>query len=258
MKRILKITGIIAVFAGLLVLLSFVNKRQTEVVCWSLTVEIDDANDFRFIDQPMVLSVVYDLGDSLVGTRMDAIDIARIHKSVLAMHGVDQVEVVKSLDGQVKITICQRTPILRIQTLDGHGFYIDEQGEPMALTTNYTARVPVALGEFPFTTDEVLSNWKVAAFPLVDELFTIVNYTNTSTLWKSQTDHFYYNTEGDIELIPRVGNHRIILGDSQRIAKKLKKLEAFYHDTVGKKDLNKYTTINLKYRDQVVCTKRPW
>ena len=51
----------------------------------------------------------------------------------------------------------------------------------------------------------------------------------------------------------RVGSHKILLGESENIEDKLNRLEVFYKETIGKQNWNKYTTLDLRFKDQVVC-----
>ena len=64
------------------------------------------------------------------------------------------------------------------------------------------------------------------------------------------------NANGDMELVPRVGDHTILIGDDQQIHEKFEKLFLFYMEGLNKAGWNKYKVINLKYKDQVVCTKK--
>ena len=63
--------------------------------------------------------------------------------------------------------------------------------------------------------------------------------------------------EKELELYLAVGNHKIIFGDAIDIEEKFKKLKIFYTDGLNKTDgWNKYSVINVKYKNQVVCTKK--
>ncbi|MFY9590545.1 MAG: cell division protein FtsQ, partial [Bacteroidales bacterium] len=75
-------------------------------------------------------------------------------------------------------------------------------------------------------------------------------------LWGSQVEQINISPKGDIELVPRVGNHVIILGNLDNYEYKLKKLETLYLKGFDIVDWNKYSSINLKYSDQVICKKR--
>jgi len=63
------------------------------------------------------------------------------------------------------------------------------------------------------------------------------------------------NQSGEIELIPKIGDQIILLGDTTQISEKLEKLKIFY--TMGNRNeaWASYRVINLKYQDQVVCKK---
>jgi cell division protein FtsQ len=53
-----------------------------------------------------------------------------------------------------------------------------------------------------------------------------------------------------------VGNHQILLGSLDDFEKKLKHLRLFYEQVIPKMGWEKYSVINLKYRNQIVCTKK--
>jgi cell division protein FtsQ len=67
----------------------------------------------------------------------------------------------------------------------------------------------------------------------------------------------YINTDKEIELYPAVGGHKIIFGKGDDIEEKFEKLKVFYREGLNSIDSwNKYSSINLKYKSQVVCIKR--
>jgi cell division protein FtsQ len=53
-----------------------------------------------------------------------------------------------------------------------------------------------------------------------------------------------------------VGDHIIQLGDASELDSKLSRMRTFYTEGLDKAGWNKYKTINLKFHDQVICTKR--
>ena len=91
---------------------------------------------------------------------------------------------------------------------------------------------------------------------IIPDLFKLVLTINDSKLWRSQFEQIYVNSKGDIELVPRVGNHIIELGSVENLNEKLENLEAFYKQGLSQYGWNKYRTISLKYKNQIVCTKR--
>ena len=72
---------------------------------------------------------------------------------------------------------------------------------------------------------------------------------------KAQIDQVYVTEGGEFELIPRIGNHVILLGKAVDLDDKFRKLYAFYKLGLNKIGWNKYNIINIKYKNQVVCSK---
>jgi cell division protein FtsQ len=62
--------------------------------------------------------------------------------------------------------------------------------------------------------------------------------------------------KGDLFIIPRIGQHEIAFGKPDNIESKFKKLMAFYEHIIPNAGWDMYSTINLQYTDQIVCTKR--
>ena len=53
-----------------------------------------------------------------------------------------------------------------------------------------------------------------------------------------------------------MGNHRIMLGTLNEFEEKLANLKLFYEQAIPKVGWEKYSMINLKYKNQIVCTKK--
>ena len=97
----------------------------------------------------------------------------------------------------------------------------------------------------------------------IEKVYMLADYIRHHEFWNDQVQQVFVNADGDLELIPRVGNHTIILGDvtagqngEKELNEKFKKLFLFYKEGLSKQGWDKYSAINLKYKDQVVCTKK--
>jgi cell division protein FtsQ len=66
----------------------------------------------------------------------------------------------------------------------------------------------------------------------------------------------YRSQKGEYELIPRVGAHQIILGTLDDFETKLENLQLLYQQGFKQHGWNQYEKINLKYSNQIICTKR--
>jgi cell division protein FtsQ len=64
------------------------------------------------------------------------------------------------------------------------------------------------------------------------------------------------DSNAEFTIIPTLGNQLIFFGNAEDIEGKFKKLLNFYTEGLNKTGWNKYATINLKFKNQVVCTKK--
>lgn len=120
------------------------------------------------------------------------------------------------------------------------------------MSPNFTANVLVATGH-------ILEgfNGKVDTLftPMAKDLYKTALYAKKDTLWDAQFEQLFVSEKDDIEIIPRVGNQRIILGNANDLETKLGNLLLFYKQAMPKVGWHAYKTINLKYINQIVCEK---
>lgn len=79
-------------------------------------------------------------------------------------------------------------------------------------------------------------------------------YIRNHEFWSSQIQQINILPNGELSLYMRVGDQTILFGGMDNMEYKFKKLEAFYRNIVPLQGWNKYSQINLKYSDQIVCT----
>jgi len=91
--------------------------------------------------------------------------------------------------------------------------------------------------------------------PLYD-LFTLVSYIRKDTFLNAQIAQLYYNSIGEWELVPELGDHIIKFGSMANMDQKFENLRAFYQELSLRSGWNDYQIINLTFNNQIVCTKK--
>lgn len=259
-----KITLSVIVVVAFLISVGFASHKQSEMPCTGLKITIFDSLGSGFVEVADVRQIIQNKYGALEGQSLSSINISLLEKIINTNPFIYDAEVFSTIDGKVNIEVKQRIPVLRVINYKNESFYVDKDGVFMPPSDKFTARVPVANG-FIFdrevekkvrpaatgiTTDTSIKKTKI------EQLFNIITYTNKSEFWNADVQQLFVNAEGEIEMIPRVGNHSVILGDDSDLENKFTKLFVFYSEGLNKKGWNKYSTINLKYKDQVVCTKK--
>ena len=89
------------------------------------------------------------------------------------------------------------------------------------------------------------------------QLFQWAQYLQRDTLIGSLIDHCYVQESGELELFTKFGYHSIEFGRADaEMGEKFEKLKTFYREGMTRVGWEKYSSINLKYKGQVVCVKR--
>lgn len=237
--------------AGVVVLLSFINVKKQTVKCTDIKILIPGADNF--IEREEIDAILKEDQGVLLGRNLENINIHKIEKKLQSNPYIGFAKVYVDMDGVLHIEVKQRQPILRILNQNGQDFYIDNDGLKMPISSNFTANVLVATGHI----SEVFgSRVDTLHTQLARDLYKTAQFIKRDTLWDSQIEQIVVDQKNDIELVPRVGNQRIILGDADSLEKKMKNLLLFYKKAMPQVGWDTYKTINIKYTNQIVCEKR--
>jgi cell division protein FtsQ len=239
--------------AGVITLLGASVMRQHELSFQNIVVSIDDANEMLFIDENDMLQLLKDHQVNLQKAKpVNAIDYYKLEKVIESNPFVESAEVFVDANEKIRITVKQRLPILRIINNQGVSYYLDEYGSRMPVSSKFTARVPVATG-FIFTNSEYQT---VSDLVIEKKLFTLAHFIQSDSFLTSLTEQIIITKQNEIELIPMIGNHSILIGDENELNEKFDKLKIFYKEGLNHTGWDQYSKINLKYANEVYCTKR--
>lgn len=262
LKKILHIAAWVLVLGYMSVALSFINIREKQILCTKVSISILDSTKNFFVEEDDVLALFANKKIKLKGALLNSINLANLEKILYQHPAIKKVEVYKTMEGVLKIDIFQRNPIMRIMNSTGDGYYIDQDAKLMPLSDKYTAHVLVvsgklnhSFGRYATQNLAVPSDGTLKSDSLLNDLYTLGKFIYNNKLWKSQIEQIYVNENNEIEMIPRIGFQTIIFGTVEDYKEKFIKLDAIYNygfNTVG---WNKYKDINLKYKNQVICTK---
>ena len=186
------------------------------------------------------------------GQRLNKIPVDDIENRIRAISQVEEATVFSSIDGHVKIQIKQMTPKARVFNANGESYYIDSRGVPIQLSTLHAARL------VSVTSDNLLSFNSQEERDLMAQksVLAVLDYLDKYPFWKQQIVEIHLDMNNEIELTPRIGNHKILIGNASDLRTKFDKLWAFYQNCEKGKYWNAFSLVNLKYKDQIVCTKK--
>lgn len=238
----------ITILVGLVLLLYiafatyfFKDLRRTDE-CKAIEIVVKDSLDKHFVTEAELTSFLkrekmYPIGKPMAEINTDKIETALLRNEMIA-----RIEAYKTPSGLIKLEVEQKMPILRVISPRGN-FYVDHKGTIMPISHRYVAHVPVASGHI----EKELA---------MTDLYNFALFLQQDEFWNAQIDQLYIQANGEVELIPKIGDFRIILGKFDGYKEKLDNLKLFYDKVIPKMGWEKYSVVNLKYKNQIVCTKR--
>ena len=169
----------------------------------------------------------------------ETLDLNRLETALNSNPMIRSAQVFMHVDGVLKVEIEQKEPIARVLTQES--YYIDSQGQYMPLSTNHTARVPFVTGSVQ---KDKLTN-----------VYAIANKVYNDEFLKKNGIEIHQNDDTSLSLKLRDCKFTVELGNVKQLDKKINNLKAFYQKALKDNLLNNYSKVNLRFDNQVVCTK---
>ncbi|MEO6901708.1 MAG: hypothetical protein ABI315_00975 [Bacteroidia bacterium] len=229
-----------------------------------MDIKVNQDNDLYFLDNIDVAQLIKSR-NKIIDQPKATVNIPDIEKALNSHPNIANAEVSITIDGKLKVQVKQRKPILRIFNVSDESYYMDDDGMLMPLSEKYTAKVLIANGKiaesyaknYKRTMQSISKDSAVKARTMFDELYAMASFIDANDFWRAQIQQIYINDNLDMEVVPIVGDQRIIFGDTTAMEEKFKKLLIFYRQGLNTTGWwNKYSVINLKFKNQIVCTKK--
>ena len=197
-------------------------------------------NDALFVKQETVNKLLIENKKDASSIQKVNLDLNTLEKTLNAQEMIEKSDVFVSVDGVLKAVVKQKTPIARVFD-NNSSFYIDYEGNRMSLSTNFTARVPLVSGGINKKNNEDLSNLLRLIY---DDAFLKKNIIGIQIM-----------PNGSLKMLNRNFDYQIDFGRMINVERKCKNYKAFFQKAVLDSSLYKYKKIDLRFTDQVVCTK---
>lgn len=238
-KRFLKYLLFIVLIGFLGFMYSFTSVRNTRKKVSKIEVKFLEGNN-NFLTHEMVDKLLIQNDETVKKQAKSVIDLYKLEKNVSKNPYVEKTAVFLTIGGVLKTTIKQRTPVARIIS-ENNSYYVDRQGVKVPLSENFSARVLLVSG---IENDKDIEIILPLVTTILEDSFLRKEIVGVS---KSDVNEYQFSV--------RSGDYKIDFGKLEDVDVKFKKLKAFYNTTFKNKKIQDYKLINVKYHNQVVCTK---
>ena len=230
---------LVLMFGIMICLFAFTSKRNNERKILKTEVLFEGENNL-FIKPETVNKLLIENKTLASAIEKDCLDLNKLEKKINDHQLIEKSQVFVSIDGVLKAVVKQKAPVVRVFDETG-SFYIDYDGNRMPLSPIYTARVPLVSGEMDGEKEAELK--KLFRF-IHDDDFLRKNIIGIEVL-----------PSGGLKMMNRNFSFEIEFGKPINVERKFRNYKAFFQKAVLDSTLYNYKKINLKFTQQVVCTK---
>jgi cell division protein FtsQ len=247
-KKILIILGWLCLVGGIGFTMYYAWMQREAVRCQEIEVKINP-NSPKFLDETEITDMLQKSGEMIIGNKLSSININKLETKLSASSSLANVQVFKKVEskglsfrGKLVVTLDERTPIIRIKD-SGEDYYMDMDGNRIPVSPKYVERIMITSGTVPDLETQA-------------GLLKMADFVNKDNFWKAQIEQVFVQKNGELLLLPQVGDYLIEFGKPEDWVTKFRNLKAVYQQGFKNMGWNKYSIISVKYRNQVVCTKK--
>lgn len=227
--------------------------------CKKLSIELKNKNDFPVLTSTQELrTALLEYQQPIEGQKIRNLDLQEIEKNVGRITYIQDHNAFINVNGNFTIKAKPRKAILRIYNHGGQHFYLGNDTVVMPLSTQHTIRILFASGSLPKISMNYFNQNSIDTLQLpaiYKKIYILASKIQQDQFLTALIDQIYVKPDQEFELIPKAGVGYIEFGDINNIEDKLRRLKLFYINGKEKINWTIYKSINLKYENQVVCTK---
>lgn len=211
-------------------------------VCNEIEVRVDATGPVEKIVRRGVMQELASYPGRIKGLPIDQLDTRRISTYLNRLNMFESVNCMVSASGRLCIDVVPMVPVMRVFSGD-KSYYINKDGKRIDSNAEFFSDVPVVTGNFK------------GNFRPIDVL-PLVRFVTRDPVMRDLTAMISAQDSRNLFIVPRITGHVVNFGDTTRLEEKRDALQLFYRRVMPYKGWENYDTISVKFRNQIVATRR--
>lgn len=234
---------------ALMVLVVVANISRSRSTVRGIEVNIRYGRQPQLVNSQVVKDSILAVVPALLQQQVGQVDRQAVAEAASHVPFLSDVSASTSVSGKVVVRATQRRPIARLY-YGPKEYYFDSEGALMPSSPLGSCNVLVVGGDFtdPLRADSLNSQMLA--------LLDIARFLDRESKYGDLIDQVYIERDGDIMMVPKLGNHVVELGTPEDLDAKFSNLLTFYRKGMPRAGWDTYSRLSLKFKGQVVCTKR--
>lgn len=252
-RKVLRFLLTVGSVGGLVVAVSSAARKQEKAPLQGLDIRVANSNQVGFISEKDLKELLFTRRHiQPTAMAMGEVNVHRLEGIARSNPWIESAQVYVDHRRVLHVSATQRIPYVRIFETSGDSYYLDTALKQLPLSTDYVHYAPVVTG-VPHMLDST------AKKAIRAQIVYVVGKLSADPFWKQGVEEIVVRPDGDFELIPVLGNHRAILGDTTALDTKLHTLFLFYRNVLNRIGWDRYTVLDARYNGQVVASPAlPW
>ena len=204
-------------------------------------------SDSTFVPKDKIVSIL----DNYFTKESLNINFNDLEKKIKSNPHIKKVTLYKDLTGNLNVIVNQFQPIARIVYENKSKKYFDIDGEIFPTSLGYSHRVLLI-----FLTSKINflnNNLNNTEFGV--DLLNMVKYIESDKFLSKIVSEIEVDNFKNIIIRPQISKQKIIFGYPDDLVNKFRKIKIFYDEIAPAKGWNTYSSVNVKYRNQIICDK---
>lgn len=234
-----------------IVLLVAAARNKNGKRCKDVIVTITGVDGTEYVSKKQILNTISGgRPDLMKGAPIKTFDLQQLEELLERNLWIRNAELFFDNNDVLHADITEREPVARVFMVNGQSFYIDDMGEQLPITNDQVARVPVFTS---FPNETTVARKKDSL--LQEQVKEMGHYLMKNDFWMAQVDQVNINNY-EFELVPKLGNHLIQFGNTEKMEQKFNRLLLFYKNIMNKTGWNYYSALDVRYDKQLVAVRR--
>lgn len=242
-KTIFKIVLCVVLLGYVAFAFAFVHEENSKRICPGIDLRIMGNTLLDSVLRQGVNSQLAKYGHKLKGETIENIDLKQLEDYLSTFSNFESVECSINPDSRLRITIIPIKAEVRVFTDKGHSFYINRYGKRIKADAEFFIDVPVLIA--PEKYEDCISS-----------ALSVIRYAGADPELSPLIAAYKIDGPNDLIIIPILQGHVINFGDSTRLDEKKAAIMAAYRNVLPAKGWNTYDTISVKFKSQIVASRR--
>ena len=216
------------------------SRRAADPVCPAITITIQDSTQRQYVTRDELQQQLQQAGLWQVGLPLSKINCQQIEQTLLSHPMLRRAQCYELANGEVRIVVSQRRPIVLIAG-DDH-YYLDSDRKLMPVRASVNTPVPVVTG-------------RIGRQQAQTEMYDFVRWLSANKFWCSKIHTIHVTNPKMIELQDDSHQYTLLLGSLNGAQQRLADLQKLYEEGFERIGYPPYKQIDLMYKGQIIGRK---